>query len=67
MCFCISGMVSLEEFQDCCRILGEHTNCMSEQDIQDLARTLDINQDGFIDFNEFLEAFRLSENSSNIT
>jgi serine/threonine-protein phosphatase with EF-hand domain len=40
---------------------------MSEQDIRDLARTLDINQDGFIDFNEFLEAFRLSENSSNIS
>ena len=60
-------MVSLDEFQDCCRILCEHTNCMSEQDIRDLARTLDINQDGFIDFNEFLEAFRLSENSSNIS
>ncbi|CAB3998463.1 serine threonine- phosphatase with EF-hands 2-like, partial [Paramuricea clavata] len=60
-----SGMVSLDEFEECCRILCEHTKCMSEQDVQDLARTLDINQDGFIDFNEFLEAFRLSENSSN--
>ena len=37
---------------------------MSENDIQDLARTLDVNQDGYIDFNEFLEAFRLSENTS---
>jgi serine/threonine-protein phosphatase with EF-hand domain len=58
-------MVSLDEFEECCRILCEHTKCMSEQDVQDLARTLDINQDGFIDFNEFLEAFRLSENSAN--
>ena len=57
-------MVSLQEFQECCHILCQHTKCMSEQDIQDVGRTLDINQDGFIDFNEFLEAFRLSENTS---
>ncbi|XP_057313547.1 serine/threonine-protein phosphatase with EF-hands 2-like [Hydractinia symbiolongicarpus] len=55
-----SGFISTEEMEEACHMLNKHTNgLIPESGIQDLAKTLDINKDGKIDFNEFLEAFRL--------
>ncbi|CAM1319830.1 PPEF1 (predicted) [Pycnogonum litorale] len=56
-----SGKISMDEFSDACNILSKHRNaeCMPPGAIQDMASSIDINKDGFIDFNEFLEAFRL--------
>ena len=58
------GFVSQEEFQECCEIFCQHTSSILKQDMKDLASTIDINNDGNIDFNEFLEAFRLCKNTS---
>ncbi|XP_078369903.1 serine/threonine-protein phosphatase with EF-hands pef-1-like [Oculina patagonica] len=60
-----SGFISMEEFEDSCRLLNEHTNSNIPLDsIDDLARSIDMDKDGHIDFNEFLEAFRLVDNSN---
>lgn len=50
----------MEEFQDSCLLLDDHVKSfMSKDDIHNLAKSIDFNKDGYIDFNEFLEAFRL--------
>ncbi|XP_078250606.1 serine/threonine-protein phosphatase with EF-hands 2 [Pogona vitticeps] len=55
-----SGYISLEEFQQIWKLFSTHMNIeISEQNINDLARSIDFNRDGNIDFNEFIEAFRL--------
>lgn len=59
-----SGVVSMDEFEECCRLLNEHTNSNIPLDsIEDLAKSIDMDKDGNIDFNEFLEAFRLVDYS----
>lgn len=55
-----SGLISMEEFEDACDILSRHIGQeISKQQVRDLGQSIDINKDGSIDFNEFLEAFRL--------
>ncbi|XP_078415704.1 serine/threonine-protein phosphatase with EF-hands 1 isoform X1 [Cetorhinus maximus] len=55
-----SGMISIEEFRQTWRLFSSHLHIsMDDQCIDDLARSIDFNKDGSIDFNEFLEAFRL--------
>eukprot|EP00112_Aurelia_sp_Birch-Aquarium-sp1_P009400 Seg2067.4 transcript_id=Seg2067.4/GoldUCD/mRNA.D3Y31 product="Serine/threonine-protein phosphatase with EF-hands pef-1" protein_id=Seg2067.4/GoldUCD/D3Y31 len=55
-----SGYISLDEFKNSCDVLNQFSQRQIPADkINDLARSLDINKDGMIDFNEFLEAFRL--------
>lgn len=50
----------MEEFEDGCKILSKHINGKLElKQVRDLAKSIDINNDGQIDFNEFLEAFRI--------
>lgn len=48
------------EFEEALSVLIHHQHVsVSKDQIADIARSLDLNKDGFIDFNEFLEAFRI--------
>lgn len=50
----------MEEFEDALNILIRQLEINIEsQEIRDIATSLDLNKDGQIDFNEFLEAFRI--------
>ncbi|XP_075399668.1 serine/threonine-protein phosphatase with EF-hands 2 [Tenrec ecaudatus] len=60
-----SGFISLDEFRQTWKLFSSHMNINFTDDcICDLARSIDFNKDGLIDINEFLEAFRLVEQSS---
>uniref|UniRef100_A0A6Q2XD43 Serine/threonine-protein phosphatase with EF-hands n=1 Tax=Esox lucius TaxID=8010 RepID=A0A6Q2XD43_ESOLU len=55
-----SGQISTEEFRQTWRLFSAHLGVeVDNKAIDDLARTMDFNKDGSIDFNEFLEAFRV--------
>ncbi|VDP51903.1 unnamed protein product [Schistosoma mattheei] len=56
----LDGRISLNEFKQACLRLPKWTK-IDEQIVMDMARSIDINKDGLIDFNEFLETFRLVE------
>jgi len=50
----------MEEFTEACAILGRHTkSVIPDEHVLMMARNIDLNKDGYIDFNEFLEAFRI--------
>ena len=50
----------MQEFTDVCGFLGHHNgSTFDEKQIMDLARSIDLDKNGVIDFNEFLEAFRI--------
>ncbi len=56
----------MDEFEDACELLSSHIGTsLSKESIRDMARCIDINKDGIIDFNEFLEAFRLVDPHGN--
>ncbi|CAF0887943.1 unnamed protein product [Adineta ricciae] len=55
-----SGVISMQEFTEVCSFLGKHNgSTLDEKQIMDLAASIDLNKNGVIDFNEFLEAFRI--------
>ncbi|XP_055010687.1 serine/threonine-protein phosphatase with EF-hands 1 [Boleophthalmus pectinirostris] len=55
-----SGLISIEEFRQTWRLFSAHLGAdINDQAIDDLARSIDFNKDGSIDFTEFLEAFRV--------
>uniref|UniRef100_A0A3B3ZZB0 Serine/threonine-protein phosphatase with EF-hands n=1 Tax=Periophthalmus magnuspinnatus TaxID=409849 RepID=A0A3B3ZZB0_9GOBI len=55
-----SGLISIEEFRQTWRLFSAHLGVdINNQAIDDLARSIDFNKDGSIDFTEFLEAFRV--------
>ncbi|XP_078265451.1 serine/threonine-protein phosphatase with EF-hands 1 isoform X2 [Rhinoraja longicauda] len=55
-----TGLISMEEFQQTWKLFSSHMNVHVDNSyVDDLARSIDFNNDGFIEFNEFLEAFRL--------
>lgn len=50
----------MEEFEETISMLIKHQGLkIPATDIMDIAHSIDINKDGSIDFNEFLEAFRI--------
>ncbi|KAG7215268.1 hypothetical protein INR49_022645 [Caranx melampygus] len=55
-----SGLISTEEFRHTWRLFSAHLGvAIDDRAIDDLARSIDFNKDGSIDFTEFLEAFRV--------
>ncbi|NXV96914.1 PPE2 phosphatase, partial [Calonectris borealis] len=59
-----SGLISFEEFHQTWKLFSHHMNIeLTDEGINDLVRSIDFNKDGNIDFNEFLEAFRLVKQS----
>ncbi|XP_017550125.2 serine/threonine-protein phosphatase with EF-hands 1 isoform X1 [Pygocentrus nattereri] len=55
-----SGQISIEEFRQTWKLFSSHLGVdVDDQAIDDMARSIDFNKDGSIDFNEFLEAFRV--------
>ncbi|XP_058484892.1 serine/threonine-protein phosphatase with EF-hands 1 isoform X1 [Solea solea] len=55
-----SGLISTEEFRQTWRLFSAHLGVdIDDRAIDDLARSIDFNKDGSIDFTEFLEAFRV--------
>ena len=60
MIFFFLGVISMQEFTEVCTFLGKHNgSTLDEKQIMDLAASIDLNKNGVIDFNEFLEAFRI--------
>uniref|UniRef100_A0A182MM07 EF-hand domain-containing protein n=1 Tax=Anopheles culicifacies TaxID=139723 RepID=A0A182MM07_9DIPT len=57
-----SGQISLEEFGEACELLRRHFPHNTHEQLLDMCRMMDINKDGLVDLNEFLETFRLCEN-----
>jgi serine/threonine-protein phosphatase with EF-hand domain len=58
--YSFSGQISMPEFEDALSILIKQLDlAIQERDIRDIAESIDMNKDGCIDFNEFLEAFRI--------
>eukprot|EP01135_Chromosphaera_perkinsii_P012252 Nk52_evm23s2622 gene=Nk52_evmTU23s2622 len=56
-----SGYLSPAEFEEACITLNQASNqTMSKEEIHQLAESMDINKDGQISFNEFLECFRIN-------
>ncbi|GBP41668.1 hypothetical protein EVAR_31986_1 [Eumeta japonica] len=59
-----SGFITLEEFSEACQLIGKYMpNPMTQEQLVDICRLMDINKDGLVDLNEFLESFRLAEKS----
>nr|QDR51029.1 retinal degeneration C [Manduca sexta] len=59
-----SGYITLEEFSEACQLIGKYMpNPMTQEQLVDICRLMDINKDGLVDLNEFLESFRLAEKS----
>lgn len=57
-----SGQISLEEFGEACHLLHKHLpEHDTEEDLLEMCKMMDINKDGLVDLNEFLEAFRLCD------
>ncbi|XP_066561968.1 serine/threonine-protein phosphatase with EF-hands 1 isoform X2 [Amia ocellicauda] len=55
-----SGLISVEEFRQTWKLFSSHLSIdIDDAAIDNLARSIDFNKDGSIDFNEFLEAFRV--------
>lgn len=54
------GYITLDEFSDACALLSQHMpDPIPQEHLLDICRSMDINKDGQVDLNEFLETFRL--------
>lgn len=55
------GYITMSEFENCCSTLEKVTGVpFPSNAIKDMAVAMDVNNDGKICFNEFLESFRLT-------
>ncbi|XP_053561239.1 serine/threonine-protein phosphatase with EF-hands 1 [Bombina bombina] len=55
-----SGLISIDEFRQTWKLFSCHLHInIDDSSIENLAHSIDSNKDGSIDFNEFLEAFRV--------
>lgn len=60
----IPGYISLDEFAEACDLLQKHLpEHDTKEQLLDICKLMDINKDGLVDLNEFLETFRLCEQS----
>lgn len=62
------GFISLDEFAEACELLQKHLpEHNTKEQLMEICKLMDINKDGLVDLNEFLETFRLCEQAkSNI-
>ncbi|XP_012155630.1 serine/threonine-protein phosphatase rdgC isoform X3 [Ceratitis capitata] len=57
-----SGQISLEEFGEAIDLLRQYMpSAGTKAELLHMCQMMDINKDGFVDLNEFLEAFRLCD------
>ncbi|XP_074495202.1 serine/threonine-protein phosphatase with EF-hands 2 [Sebastes fasciatus] len=62
-----SGFITIEDFRQTWKLLSVYLKMeITEDAISDLAVTIDRNQDGSIDIDEFMEAFRLTDKKSRL-
>uniref|UniRef100_A0A8D3DTC1 Serine/threonine-protein phosphatase with EF-hands n=1 Tax=Scophthalmus maximus TaxID=52904 RepID=A0A8D3DTC1_SCOMX len=62
-----SGFISHEDFRQTWKLLSVYLKMeITDEAISDLAVTIDSNQDGSIDIDEFMEAFRLTDKKSRL-
>ncbi|XP_060530879.1 serine/threonine-protein phosphatase rdgC isoform X2 [Cylas formicarius] len=55
-----SGYISLDELADACNLIKEHMPCpMTDEQLAEICKMMDINKDGLVDLNEFMETFRM--------
>ncbi|CAG9859784.1 unnamed protein product [Phyllotreta striolata] len=60
-----SGYISLEEFSEACNLIKSFMPCpMTQEQLRDICRLMDLNKDGQVDLNEFLESFRMVDPES---
>ena len=58
----IAGFLTRDELRVGCEMLSKHNTSMqrlSPEELDKIVDTMDINRDGEINFNEFLESFRM--------
>ncbi|XP_039658573.1 serine/threonine-protein phosphatase with EF-hands 2 [Perca fluviatilis] len=62
-----SGFITMEDFRQTWKLLSVYLKMeITDDAISDLAVTIDRNQDGSIDIDEFMEAFRLTDKKSRL-
>jgi serine/threonine-protein phosphatase with EF-hand domain len=60
---CYVGYLTLDEFEEACTVVSHHTEVNFPPNYaHDLANSMDLDKDGRICFNEFLECFRIVDN-----
>lgn len=61
----IAGYISLDEFSEACNLIKKHMPCeMTHEQLEEICRLMDLNKDGQVDLNEFLESFRMVDPES---
>ncbi|KAK9522254.1 hypothetical protein VZT92_018731 [Zoarces viviparus] len=62
-----SGFITIEDFRQTWKLLGAYLKMeITDDTISDLVVTIDRNQDGSLDIEEFMEAFRLTDKKSRL-